>query len=146
MRSLMLVAALLLLPLSATAGEMQSRKLSDEISVNYRAYPSTELAQDIAVSVGLVRDGHTGLVQIAPLRGGEPLLSSLVRGKVRTQQGDSTSLQFIRVADVVASKQTVSFIATYPIPEHGLLNFEIRISTPRGAFDLEFGEEVQAAD
>ena len=130
----------------ALAGAKQTRALNQEIAVNYRAYPSTELSPDVAVAVGLVRDGHMGVVQIDPLRGGEPLLSSLVNGKVRTQQGDSTSLQFIRVADVVASKQTVSFIATYPIPEHGLLNFEIRLSVPGGSFDLEFGEEVLPAD
>ncbi len=135
----------LLLPVLTHAAGVQTRQLSDTVSVQYAAFNATELPSEVAMSVGLVRDGSMGAVQVIPLANGEPLLSSLVRGKMRSQSGDSTDLEFVRVADTVNRQDTVSFVAIFPLPDRGLVNFELRLSSPKGSFTLEFGEEVLPA-
>ena len=115
MRRLFLLFFSLCLALPALA----ERKYSfDEVDVHYSAFNSSFLQPQIAAAAGLTRAGNQGVLNIAVLRNGKPIVAT-VSGQVR--EGEA-----------------VYYLAQFPIGEE-TLSFTVNVQSaggPRNSFSF----------
>lgn len=128
MRRLFLLFFSLCLALPALA----ERKYSfDDVDVHYSAFNSSFLQPQIAAAAGLTRAGSQGVLNIAVLRNGKPIVAT-VSGQVRNLMGQLNNLSFRQVREGDA----VYYLAQFPIGEE-TLSFSINVQAaggPRNSF------------
>src|SRR5690606_38227863 len=95
MRRLFLLLFSLCLALPAAA----ERKYSfDDVDVHYSAFNSSFLQPEIAAAAGLTRSGRQGVLNIAVLKAGKPVVAT-VSGQVRNLAGQIANLTFRQVRE-----------------------------------------------
>lgn len=128
MRRLFLLLFSLCLALPALA----ERKYSfDDVDVHYSAFNSSFLQPEIAAAAGLTRSGRQGVLNIAVLKAGKPVVAT-VSGQVRNLAGQIANLTFRQVRE----GEAVYYLAQFPIANE-TLSFSVNVQTaggPRNSF------------
>ncbi|WP_297841438.1 DUF4426 domain-containing protein, partial [Pseudomonas sp.] len=106
-------------------------------TVHYSAITSSYLQPEIASAAGLIRSKNQGVLNIAAVKAGKPVVAN-VTGTVKDLTGRNLTLTFRQIAEQGA----VYYIAQFPIEQQETLTFSINIKAGDNTNSFSFDQEV----
>ncbi|MEB0039426.1 DUF4426 domain-containing protein [Pseudomonas sp. MH10] len=140
MRRLALFLCALCLALPAIAADYakpERKEVFGETTVYYSAITSSYLQPDVAAAAGLIRSKNQGVLNIAAIKAGKPLIAN-VTGTVKDLTGRNLALTFKQIAE----NDAVYYIAQFPIVQQETLTFSINVKAGEETHSLSFDQEL----
>ncbi|WP_336356898.1 DUF4426 domain-containing protein [Pseudomonas granadensis] len=134
---LLLTACLSASALAADVIKGERQETFGDVTVHYNTFNSTFLQPDIARAAELIRSKHQGVINVAVIKDGKPLIAS-VTGTVKDLTSASVPLNFRQVTEQGA----IYYIAQYPVPQQETRTFEIKVQNGDKINTLNFNQEL----
>ncbi|WP_273825210.1 DUF4426 domain-containing protein [Pseudomonas asplenii] len=119
----------------AIKGERQD--VFGDITVHYNTFNSTYLQPDIAKATELVRSKNQGVINVAVLKAGKPVVAQ-VSGAVKDLTNKSLPLTFKQITEQGA----IYYIAQFPVPQQENRTFEIAVTSGGQTNTFSFNQEL----
>ncbi|MBH8612632.1 DUF4426 domain-containing protein [Pseudomonas mohnii] len=133
----LLTACLSVTAMAADVIKSERQETFGDVTVHYNTFNSTYLTPDIAKSAELIRSKNQGVINVAVLKDGKPLMAQ-VTGTVKDLTSQSVPLSFKQITEQGA----IYYIAQYPVPQQETRTFEIKVQTGDKINTINFNQEL----
>jgi len=133
----LLSACLGLSAMAADAIKGERQEVFGDITVHYNTLNSTYLQPDIAQATELVRSKNQGVINVAVLKAGKPVVAQ-VSGAVKDLTNKRLPLSFKQITEPGA----VYYIAQFPVPQQENRTFEIAVTSGGQTHTFSFNQEL----
>ena len=133
----LLTACLSVTAMAADVIKGERQETFGDVTVHYNTFNSTYLTPDIAKSAELIRSKNQGVINVAVLKDGKPLMAQ-VTGTVKDLTSQSVPLSFKQITEQGA----IYYIAQYPVPQQETRTFEIKVQTGDKINTINFNQEL----
>jgi len=140
MRRLALFLCALCLAVPAFAADYakpERKEVFGDTTVHYSAITSSYLQPEIAAAAGLIRSKNQGVLNIAAIKAGKPVVANIT-GTVKDLTGRNLTLTFKQIAEQGA----VYYIAQFPIEQQETLTFSINVKAGDDTNSFSFDQEL----
>ncbi|KJZ37466.1 MULTISPECIES: DUF4426 domain-containing protein [Pseudomonas] len=133
----LLTACLSVTAMAADAIKGDRQETFGDVTVHYNTFNSTFLTPDIAKSAELIRSKNQGVINVAVIKEGKPLMAQ-VSGTVKDLTSQSVPLQFKQITEQGA----IYYIAQYPVDQQEVRTFEIKVQNGDKINTINFNQEL----
>ncbi|PWK43052.1 DUF4426 domain-containing protein [Pseudomonas sp. B21-040] len=133
----LLTACLSVTAMAADAIKGDRQETFGDVTVHYNTFNSTFLTPDIAKSAELIRSKNQGVINVAVIKEGKPLVAQ-VSGTVKDLTSQSVPLQFKQITEQGA----IYYIAQYPVDQQEVRTFEIKVQNGDKINTINFNQEL----
>jgi len=132
-----LTACLSVTAMAADAIKGERQETFGDVTVHYNTFNSTFLTPDIAKSAELIRSKNQGVINVAVIKEGKPLVAQ-VSGTIKDLTSQSVPLQFKQITEQGA----IYYIAQYPVDQQEIRTFEIKVQNGDKINIINFNQEL----
>jgi len=132
-----LTACLSVTAMAADAIKGERQETFGDVTVHYNTFNSTFLTPDIAKSAELIRSKNQGVINVAVIKEGKPLVAQ-VSGTIKDLTSQSVPLQFKQITEQGA----IYYIAQYPVDQQEIRTFEIKVQNGDTINIINFNQEL----
>ncbi|EJM71761.1 DUF4426 domain-containing protein [Pseudomonas sp. GM55] len=133
----LLTACLSVTAMAADVIKGERKETFGDVTVHYNTFNSTYLTPDIAKSAELIRSKNQGVINIAVLKEGKPLMAQ-VSGSVKDLTSQAVPLKFKQITEQGA----IYYIAQYPVDQQEVRTFDIKVQTGDKTNTISFQQEL----
>lgn len=133
----LLTACLSVTAMAADVIKGERKETFGDVTVHYNTFNSTYLTPDIAKSAELIRSKNQGVINIAVLKEGKPLMAQ-VSGSVKDLTSQTVPLKFKQITEQGA----IYYIAQYPVDQQEVRTFDIKVQTGDKTNTISFQQEL----